>query len=296
MGQGPLGANWGDGFGTDPEAVTILQQSGLPQSDPNPFFQKLMVCAARTHLSAIVQAHKRCPWAVHTKLLQMQHRSCCSRAVSAAHYCNSAHTSVYVSDADKASTYQVCLKSTQQTLHRPRACLPQVSPYLSNVILSPHIYPPSVTNAPSNYSGAGLNYRLSRSFGSKMKEASMPCQRCIRQLLPADPPCSVAGHRNTKSLPVSAGRVQVGVSSQPGLHRQVAFKLHPLPATHGDDECASAAGVHVQGTDSHLPRHARRVGLLLQLQPEPLQLQVRTVIVIYTTDHCLYIARPSLHR
>ena len=54
---------------------------------------------------------------------------------------------------------------------------PQVSPYLNNVILSPHIYPPSVTNAPSNYSGAGLNYRLSRSFGSKMKEASMPWRR-----------------------------------------------------------------------------------------------------------------------
>ena len=53
----------------------------------------------------------------------------------------------------------------------------QVSPYLNNVILSPHIYPPSVTNAPSNYSGAGLNYRLSRSFGSKMKEASMPWRR-----------------------------------------------------------------------------------------------------------------------
>ncbi len=52
MGQGPLGANWGDGFGTDPEAVTILQQSGLPQSDPNPFFQKLMVCPAHTLRSA----------------------------------------------------------------------------------------------------------------------------------------------------------------------------------------------------------------------------------------------------
>ena len=46
MGQGPLGANWGDGFGTDVEAITILQQSGLPQSDPNPFFQKLMVRSA----------------------------------------------------------------------------------------------------------------------------------------------------------------------------------------------------------------------------------------------------------
>ena len=46
----------------------------------------------------------------------------------------------------------------------------QTSPYRDNVILSPHIYPPSVTHAPSNTSGAGLNYRLSRSFGSKMTE------------------------------------------------------------------------------------------------------------------------------
>lgn len=43
MSQGPLGANWGDGFGTSPEAVTILMQSGLKEGDPNPFFQKLMV-------------------------------------------------------------------------------------------------------------------------------------------------------------------------------------------------------------------------------------------------------------
>ena len=54
---------------------------------------------------------------------------------------------------------------------------PQVSPYLNNVILSPHIYPPSVTNAPSNWSGDGLNYRLSRSFGSKMKSVSNPWHR-----------------------------------------------------------------------------------------------------------------------
>lgn len=43
MSQGPLGANWGDGFGTSPEAVSILAQSGLQAGDPNPFFQKLMV-------------------------------------------------------------------------------------------------------------------------------------------------------------------------------------------------------------------------------------------------------------
>ena len=43
MSQGPLGCNWGDGFGTDAEAVSILQQSGLLYGNPNPFFQKLMV-------------------------------------------------------------------------------------------------------------------------------------------------------------------------------------------------------------------------------------------------------------
>jgi hypothetical protein len=43
MSQGPLGCNWGDGFGTDAEAVSILQQSGLSYGNPNPFFQKLMV-------------------------------------------------------------------------------------------------------------------------------------------------------------------------------------------------------------------------------------------------------------
>lgn len=43
MCQGPLGANWGDGFAHSSDAVNILTQSGIPQGDPNPFFQKLMV-------------------------------------------------------------------------------------------------------------------------------------------------------------------------------------------------------------------------------------------------------------
>ena len=59
MSQGPLGANWGDGFATDAEAVAILQQSGLTAGDPNPFFQKLMVCwlqllpIMRQHVAAL---------------------------------------------------------------------------------------------------------------------------------------------------------------------------------------------------------------------------------------------------
>lgn len=38
-------------------------------------------------------------------------------------------------------------------------------PYLNQVVISPHVYPPSVTGASTNYSGPGLWNRLSESFG-----------------------------------------------------------------------------------------------------------------------------------
>lgn len=38
-------------------------------------------------------------------------------------------------------------------------------PYLNQVVISPHVYPPSVTHANSDYSGSGLYTRLSESFG-----------------------------------------------------------------------------------------------------------------------------------
>lgn len=76
-GQGGIGANWGDGFATDP---ILISQYGL--SDPNAFFQALFS-----------------------------------------------------------------------------------KPYLNQVVISPHVYPPSVTYASSNYSGTGLWNRLTNSFG-----------------------------------------------------------------------------------------------------------------------------------
>lgn len=41
--------------------------------------------------------------------------------------------------------------------------------YLNQVVLSPHIYPPTITNASSAYSGSGLYNRLSTSFGTLAK-------------------------------------------------------------------------------------------------------------------------------
>ncbi len=41
------------------------------------------------------------------------------------------------------------------------------APYVNNAIISTHIYGPSVTHAATNYSGAGLDWRLSYSFGKK---------------------------------------------------------------------------------------------------------------------------------
>ena len=42
-------------------------------------------------------------------------------------------------------------------------------PYLNQVVLSPHIYGPSVTNATTDYYGSGLYNRLSSSFGNLAK-------------------------------------------------------------------------------------------------------------------------------
>ncbi len=53
-------------------------------------------------------------------------------------------------------------------------------PYLNQVVISPHVYPPSVTNASTNYSGAGLYNRLSSSFGYLTQQgyctAGNPCK------------------------------------------------------------------------------------------------------------------------
>lgn len=76
-GQGGIGANWGDGFATDP---TLVSQNGL--SSPKAFFDALMT-----------------------------------------------------------------------------------KPYLNQVVISPHVYPPSVTGATQNFSGSGLYNRLTNSFG-----------------------------------------------------------------------------------------------------------------------------------
>ena len=81
-GQERIGANWGDGFVTNPN---LIAQYGL--SDPNPFFQAL--------------------------------------------------------------------------LHKP---------YLNQIVISPHIYPPSVTGASKDFVGPGLWKRLSSSFGYLTKE------------------------------------------------------------------------------------------------------------------------------
>ncbi|MBA2727273.1 MAG: cellulase family glycosylhydrolase [Parachlamydiaceae bacterium] len=76
-GQGSIGANWGDGFATDP---TLISANGL--SNPKSFFDTLLT-----------------------------------------------------------------------------------KPYLNQVVISPHVYPPSVTGAGQNFTGAGLYNRLTNSFG-----------------------------------------------------------------------------------------------------------------------------------
>lgn len=52
--------------------------------------------------------------------------------------------------------------------------------YLNQVVLSPHVYPPSVTNAGSNFSGNGLYTRLSNSFGSLAKTGYCVAGVCHR--------------------------------------------------------------------------------------------------------------------
>jgi hypothetical protein len=53
-------------------------------------------------------------------------------------------------------------------------------PYLNQVVISPHVYPPSVTGQTSNYSGTGLWGRMSESFGYLTQKgyctAGNPCK------------------------------------------------------------------------------------------------------------------------
>jgi aryl-phospho-beta-D-glucosidase BglC (GH1 family) len=77
-GQGGIGANWGDGFATDPKVIAEYELS-----DPNPFFRELLN-----------------------------------------------------------------------------------KPYLNQVVISPHVYPPSVTRQDKGFTGHELAHRLSTSFGA----------------------------------------------------------------------------------------------------------------------------------
>lgn len=53
-------------------------------------------------------------------------------------------------------------------------------PYLNQVVISPHVYPPSVTGASTNYSGSGLWNRMTESFGYLTQQGfctgSSPCK------------------------------------------------------------------------------------------------------------------------
>lgn len=71
---------------------------------------------------------------------------------------------------------------SQSGLSDPNPFFTQLAtkPYINQVVLSPHIYPPSVTNAGTDYIGAGLYNRLSTSFGTLAKTGycvSVVCHR-----------------------------------------------------------------------------------------------------------------------
>jgi Cellulase (glycosyl hydrolase family 5) len=51
-------------------------------------------------------------------------------------------------------------------------------PYVNQVVISPHVYPPSVTNASANFSGTGLWNRLDQSFGYLTKTGYCNSQTC----------------------------------------------------------------------------------------------------------------------
>jgi hypothetical protein len=58
------------------------------------------------------------------------------------------------------------------------------APYVNNAIISTHIYGPSVTHATTNYSGAGLDWRLSYSFGMKTLSVRLFSAYSLLQNLP----------------------------------------------------------------------------------------------------------------
>lgn len=51
-------------------------------------------------------------------------------------------------------------------------------PYLNQVVISPHVYPPSVTGATQNYAGPGLYSRLTNSFGYLTQQGYCNASSC----------------------------------------------------------------------------------------------------------------------
>lgn len=82
----------------------------------------------------------------------------------------------------KGHTYQVCIFSSgctvvvAEVLCTQRRAVCRSSPRIDlkvecvQVVVAPHIYPPSISKATDLYSGSGLYNRLTKSFGSLNKE------------------------------------------------------------------------------------------------------------------------------
>ncbi len=133
-GQGGIGANWGDGFATDP---TLISQNGL--SDPRPFFNSLLQ-----------------------------------------------------------------------------------KPYLNQVVISPHVYPPSVTGASTNYSGSGLWNRMSSSFGYLTQQGYCFNSKCkIFPVVLGEFGSMFTDSRDLQSMPDIAAYLNNTGSAVDGKHKKI---------------------------------------------------------------------------
>ena len=146
------------------------------------------------------------------------------------------------------------------------------APYAGNAIISTHIYGPSVTHATTNYSGAGLDWRLSVSFGKKTLYVRflVLCERTVPDLLRRGLAHLSAGRHAVRAAHEHRFTTK-GCGVWPAHNRSVAGEADELSRLHP----APTAGLHhSRQPDAQVPCRPGRVwivheqlpGLLLQRQ------------------------------
>lgn len=100
-------------------------------------------------------------------------------------------------------------------------------PYLNQVVISPHVYPPSVTGASTDYEGTGLWNRLSTSFGYLTKQGYCSGSNCkVFPVVIGEFGSQFATSTDIQSMSDIAAYLNNSGGANDGLHNSISSWLY----------------------------------------------------------------------